>query len=336
MENITISKDELQEVVQSIKITFVISTLIATFNNLIIPGTTFLTQFLAAQSIGLTIVTIFGVANILFPKMITTFKYQYYFLPFPVLIATLIGMNFLHQYSTFSELYALILIVSLPALLVFHYRYANKLASVSLQEEKQKRDISDQQLLESKLLLLQAQINPHFLFNTLANIDAYIDDSPDKAKALLQNYSVFLRHSLRTTQSSEGLIKNEVDLINAYMGIQQTRFPKIQFKQNIDKQLLHSPLPPLLIQPLIENALIHGLAPQGNQGVITLNIRQDNQQLLIEVSDNGVGLNSTNSSNNGIALNNIRSRLQLYKEQTAFKLSENELGGVNAQLNIPL
>lgn len=336
MENIIIRKKDLQEVVHSIKITFLFSTVIAAFICLLVPQAMFIEQFLTAQSIGLTMVSIFLLANILYPPLSQKFIRQYCFLPFPVLIATLIGMNFLRNYTSFLELYAMILIISLPALLVFHYRESKKSASISLKEEKQKRELSDKQLLASKLLLLQAQINPHFLFNTLANIDAYIDISPNKAKALLKNYTVFLRHSLKTTQSNEGNIKNEVDLINAYMSIQQIRFPNILFKQNIDKQLLDRPLSPLLIQPLIENALIHGLAPQGNQGEITLTIKLDNQQLLIQVSDNGVGLNSSNASNNGIALKNIKSRVQLYKEQARFMLAENSAGGVNATLSIPL
>jgi len=335
VENITIRKDDLREVVHSIKITFVVCTLIATFLYLIIPQVTFVNQFLSTQSIGLTMVTIFSLANILYPPLSKKFIYQYYLLPFPVLIATLIGLNFI-QGPPFLQLYTMVLIISLPVLLIFQYRESKNTAGISLKEEKQKRELSEKQLLESKLLLLQAQINPHFLFNTLANIDAYIDDSPDKAKQLLQHYTTFLRHSLSTTQSSEGIIKNEVDLINAYMSIQQTRFPNIQFKQNIDQKLLHKPLPPLLIQPLIENALIHGLAPQGNQGEISLSIKANNQQLLIQVTDNGVGLNSEKSSINGIALDNIRSRLQLYKEQTSFKLTENHSRGVNATLSIPL
>ncbi|WP_051303515.1 sensor histidine kinase [Psychromonas aquimarina] len=335
MENIIVSREDLQEVVQSIKITFVISSLIAAFNSLLIAGTTFITQFLAAQSIGLTIVSIYGIANILYPPLMKKFIYQYYFLPFPVLIAALIGMNFLHEYSTFLQLYTLILIVSLPALLVFHYRNTNKTAAASLKEEKQKRDISEKQLLESKLLLLQAQINPHFLFNTLANIDAYIDYSPEQAKMLLQNYTNFLRQSLRTTQSMQGTLVDEINLINAYMSIQQTRFPQIQFFADIEENLLNSPVPPLLIQPLIENAIIHGLAPKGNQGLITLEIKKINQHIIINVSDNGVGLSSDKSTNNGIALENIKERLRLYQGKASFTLTQSPSGGVNAQLKLP-
>ena len=313
-----------------------ISTLIATFNNLIIPGTTFITQFLAAQSIGLTMVSIFLLANILCPPLTKRFIYQYCFLPFPVLIATLIGMNFLHQYSTFSELYAMVLIISLPSLLVFHYRETKKSASISLAEEKQKRDLSEKQLLESKLLLLQAQINPHFLFNTLANIDAYIEIAPQKAKLLLQHYSSFLRFSLNSTQSATATINNEVELINAYMSIQQTRFANIQFKQEVDNNLLSQTLPPLLIQPLIENALLHGLAPQGNKGLISLTIKQHQQQIIITVKDNGIGLNLHKKPNNGVALENIRSRLALYKNNAQLILSNNKSGGCNAVIRLPV
>lgn len=335
MENITIIKIDRRYVLQSIQITFLISTLVAIFNSLVISNTTFLIQFLASQSIGLTIVTIMLSANIFFPLK-GKFQYQYYLLPFPVLIATLISINFLHEQVSFGELYLVILIISLPSLLVFHYRHSTIIATASIEEEKNKRELSEKQLLESKLLLLQAQINPHFLFNTLANIDAYIDISPNDAKILLQNYTHFLRHSLKTTQSMQGSIADEVNLLNAYMRIQQTRFPKIQFEQKIDNNLLNLSIAPLLIQPLIENAIIHGLAPQGNQGVIILTIEQAEQQLLITVADNGVGLNNPKSHNMGIAINNIQSRLQLYTEKSSVSLVENNLGGVNAQLSIPL
>jgi len=336
MENITVAKKDLQEIFQTIKITFIINTLVATLISLIIPQTDFIRQFLAAQSIGLTIVTIISITNILVPPLKENFSYQYLFLPFPALIATLIGFNFLRSYSSFSGLYLVILIVSLPALLVFHYRHSKKQATLSLQEEKQKRELSEKQLLESKLLLLQAQINPHFLFNTLANISAYIDISPDKAKDLLQHYTDFLRRSLHTTESTEGVISNEVDLITSYMAIQQMRFPDIEFRKNIDKQLLNTPLPPLLIQPLIENALLHGLAPQGNQGVIKLTISRVKEQIVIDVTDNGVGFKEGNSGCNGVAVKNIKSRLQIYKAQSCLQLAENRTGGVHAQLNIPL
>lgn len=336
MENITFTKSDRQEIILSIKITFIINTLIAIFISVIVTDSTFITQFLAAQSIGLTIVSIYGIANLLYPKLKSSFKYQYYLLPFPVLIASLIGINFIHQHVDIFELYLLALIVSLPALLVFQFINSKKQANIHLQEEKQKRDLSEKQLLESKLLLLQAQINPHFLFNTLANIDAYIDDSPDQAKSLLQNYSTFLRCSLHTTQSAQGLIKTEVDLINAYMHIQQTRFPNIQFNQEISPDLLNTPIPPLLIQPVIENALIHGLAPQGNQGIINLSIMKKLNNLCIKVSDDGVGINNEKENNNGIALKNIESRIQLYNHKSTFKLAKNTSGGVDAEIIIPL
>lgn len=336
MENITIDKADRREVVQSLKITFFINTLIAFFNNLIVPPSSFIEQFLAAQSIGLTIVSIILVANLLFPALLSKFRYQYYFLPFPALIATLIGLNFLHQYVTFIQLYFLVLVASLPALFVFQYRNSHKLAKLSLNAEKQKRDLSEKQLVESKLLLLQAQINPHFLFNTLANIDAYIETDPKKAKFLLQHYSDFLRFSLHNTQSSSATINSEVELINAYIHIQKTRFANIKFNQEIDNSLLSTPLAPLLIQPLIENALLHGLAPQGNKGEISLTIARHNQQLIISVKDNGIGLDTSKEPNNGVAVNNIRSRLALYKSQAKLTLTNNKSGGCSAVIYLPI
>lgn len=216
MENITINKEDITEAIQSVKITFCINTLIAVFNSLMISESTFIEQFLAAQSIGLTIVSIIHIANVFFPILVLEFKYQYFFMPFPVLIATLIGHNFVGQYTSLLELYGLIFIITLPALFVFQYRNNEKKSKISLQQEQIKRTQSEQALLESKLLLLQAQINPHFLFNTLANIDAYIDDFPDKAKQLLNDYTQFLRHSLKTTQQKTGSLADEVALIDAY------------------------------------------------------------------------------------------------------------------------
>ena len=338
MENITINKEDIREAIQSVKITFFINTLIAIFNSLIISSSSFLEQFLAAQSIGLTIVTIIHIANVLFPILVLKFKYQYYFMPFPVLIATLIGHNFISQYTSLLELYGLIFIITLPALFVFQYRNSDKQAKLSLQQEKHKRQQSEQALLESKLLLLQAQINPHFLFNTLANIDAYIDDFPDKAKQLLADYTQFLRHSLKTTQQKSGLLSDEVALIDAYMAIQKTRFPKVNFSKDIEQTLLTMSLPPLLIQPLIENALIHGLAPQGNQGNIELSIKKQNNQLTITVKDNGIGLDKSHKKDkhsNGVALKNIQSRLQLANKSANLSIQVNPKGGTDAIITLP-
>ena len=335
MEQVVITREDVQEIVQSVKITFLINCLIVVFITLLNGKVDFVTQFFASQSIGLTIVTIIQTAKVLYPTFKKDFIKLYYFLPVPVLPASFIGINFLHEQTTLLELTVLVAIITLPVMLLFQYRDTKIESRKEIAFEQHKNSESYKALQANKLLLLQAQINPHFLFNTLENIKQYIISDPSKAQHLLTDYTFFLRQSLPSTETSEGTINSELALINAYIAIQQTRFPYIRYIENVDEILKDQPLPPLLIQPLIENAIVHGLAPHGHQGLIKLTIKNDLGSLIIEISDNGIGFDENKASTTSIALKNIKSRLQIYHPLSTITILEPDQGAT-VQIVIPL
>ncbi|WP_022939770.1 ATP-binding protein [Psychromonas hadalis] len=120
-----------------------------------------------------------------------------------------------------------------------------------------------------------------------------------------------------------------------YIAIQQTRFPYIRFIESINEKLKEQMLPPLLIQPLIENAIVHGLAPQGHQGVINLTIKSELMKLIIEVSDDGIGFDDVKASDQSVALKNIKARLQLHHPLSTITILEPDQGAT-VQITIPL
>lgn len=335
MENVVITKEDVQEIVQSVQITFLINCLIVIFIFILNGSLDIVTQFLASQSIGLTIVTIIQTAKVLYPPFKKDYRKLYYFLPVPVLPASFIGINFLHDMITLPELIILVAIITIPVMVLFQYKDNKIKSKKELSFEQNKSSESDKALQANKLLLLQAQINPHFLFNTLENIKNYISSDPKKAEQLLSDYTFFLRQSLPTTQTTDGTVADELALINAYIAIQQTRFPYIRYIANVDENLKSCPLPPLLIQPLVENAIVHGLAPQGHQGLITLTIKKDMGKLLISVNDTGIGFNESTESEQSIALKNIKQRLQLHHTLSTLTILNPDQGAI-VELAIPI
>jgi len=335
MDSIVITKNDIREVMHSVKITFIINCGVVLFISITNKHANIVTTFLAAQSIGLGMVATIQTAKLAYPPFNEDNRKLYYFLPVPILLSSFIGINFLREVLTLPELIILISIIAIPAMLLFQYMDAKIKAKKELSFEKNRFSETDKALQAHKLLLLQAQINPHFLFNTLENIKQYINTEPQKAEVLLADYTFFLRQTLPSTQTTDGVVKDELALINAYIAIQQTRFPHIRFIEKVEDRLKDCRLPPLLIQPIIENAIIHGLAPLGHQGLITLNITKALQQLTIEVTDTGVGFDNGITDQNSMAIKNIKMRLALHHPSASLTIMEPDQGST-VRIIIPL
>ncbi len=196
----------------------------------------------------------------------------------------------------------------------------------------------DKSLLESQLKTLQCQIEPHFLFNTLANIQAMIHHDPKIATELLTNLTDLLRQSLKKSRLDSISISDEVSFLRAYLEIQKIRLGvrltyDIEVTLGEDESLT---IPPLLIQPLVENAIKHGLEPKISGGQICICFSIEGSQLVVSVQDSGVGLNKAHTQGNGIALNNIRNRLNsLYAEHASLTITEIPQQGVCALVKLP-
>lgn len=197
-----------------------------------------------------------------------------------------------------------------------------------------------QQLADTRLKLLQAQIEPHFLFNTLGNVQSLIATDPERAARMLEQFTALLRHSLARTRDAETSLAEEAELLRAYLEIQAERTGgRLSYTIDIPAELATATLPPLLLQPLVENAVTHGLEPQPGEGLIKVSAQRAEERLLLSVADNGAGLDDTAEQprGTGTALRNIRARLsERYGDQATLRLLENSPQGLRAELSLPL
>jgi hypothetical protein len=192
---------------------------------------------------------------------------------------------------------------------------------------------------EAQLKLLQGQIEPHFLFNTLANVQSLIDFDPDRAKLMLERFTDYLRASLGQLRGEQTTLAQEFGMLEAYLGLMQLRMgERLRVKLELPAALNAVELPPLLVQPLVENAIHHGLEPQIAGGEIVVTARRDGQELLIDVEDDGQGLDGPRRRpGNGVALANIRARLQArWGSLATLALLPRDGGGTRARIRIPL
>jgi LytS/YehU family sensor histidine kinase len=195
---------------------------------------------------------------------------------------------------------------------------------------------------EAQLRLLQAQMEPHFLFNTLANVHSLIDHEPATAKQMLGAFTDYLRASLTDLRRDAVPLQDELALAQAYLRVQQIRMQdRLSFTIDADAATQALRLPPLLLQPLVENAVLHGLEPKLEGGAVHISAQVQGQSLVITVQDNGLGLNPGHKPQRataGVALENLRSRLLArYADTGRLVLAAAADGaGTQATLKLPL
>jgi hypothetical protein len=186
------------------------------------------------------------------------------------------------------------------------------------------------------LRALQSQIEPHFLFNTLANVVGLIHPAPDTAKLMLEKFIAYLRATLAVSRESSTTLGAEFALLKDYLAILQIRMgERLKVDAELPDALAALPLPPMLLQPLVENAIEHGLEPKVEGGTIRLAAQADGVRLVLEVRDDGTGFKGGNSD--GIGLRNVRERLdKLYAGQATLAIEEPAAGGTRVVLTLPL
>ncbi len=199
-------------------------------------------------------------------------------------------------------------------------------------------------LLEKETALLQAQIRPHFLFNALNTISSFCYTNPAKAGELLSELGVFLRNSFDFSSTSSFIaIEKELRLVKAYVAIEQARFGKrLEVEYNIDPAVLNYSILTLLIQPIVENSIRHGLMKRNQGGKVTLNLTLCDGRINVQVIDNGIGIAATiqsgltepNHEGSGVGLTNINRRL-LNFYGSALDISSKEGRGTAISFNIP-
>ncbi|HWT02049.1 MAG TPA: histidine kinase [Pyrinomonadaceae bacterium] len=196
------------------------------------------------------------------------------------------------------------------------------------------------QLAQAQLQALKMQLHPHFLFNTLNAIAGLIRDRKDKAAVnMLAGLSDLLRHTLENAGKQEIPLREELDFLELYLDIQQMRFSdRLTVKMEVAPETLNASVPNLILQPLVENAIRHGIAARVSSGLVAVSARRENGLLQLKVADDGPGLKRDwrMEDGGGIGLSNTRERLkQLYGREHRFEVRNREGGGVEATLLIP-
>lgn len=203
-----------------------------------------------------------------------------------------------------------------------------------------RRDLerAERTAIEAQLRALQAQIEPHFLFNTLANLDALIATDAARARGLLANLIRYLRAALMHARSDNATLQTEMELLKAYLAIMTQRLPnRLSTQFDCDPDCLRLGFPAMLVQPLVENAITHGIEPAPQGGKITVSVQRSNEMLLISVDDTGVGLGKAMHPGTGAGIENIRARLRaLFGDAAKLVLEERTPQGTHAGIQVPL
>jgi hypothetical protein len=191
-------------------------------------------------------------------------------------------------------------------------------------------------LTEARLQALQMQLNPHFLFNTLHAIASLMHKDVDAADRMLVRLGELLRHALEATDTQEVTLREELDFLSRYLDIERTRFgARLNLEMRIAPETLDALVPNLILQPLLENAIRHGIEPHARPGRIEVGARREGESLRLEVRDNGDGL-AGGALTEGVGLSNTRARLsQLYGQAQKFSLSNAPQGGFLASVDLP-
>jgi two-component system, LytTR family, sensor kinase len=195
-------------------------------------------------------------------------------------------------------------------------------------------------LLQARMEALQSQINPHFLFNTLNSVSSLVRFDPDKAREMIVKLANILRRLLRTKGDSFVQLREEFEFIDNYLDIEQVRFgqDKLKIVKELENASLEMVVPSMILQPLVENSIKHGLAPKIEGGSIILRSRFHEHMLVIEVEDDGVGMIEGGSGGgSGIGMANVKERLNvLYGDTAAMEIDSRRGEGTLIRITLPV
>jgi len=190
-------------------------------------------------------------------------------------------------------------------------------------------------LARARLDALRMQLQPHFLFNTLNTIGGLVYEDPQKADAILTALSDLLRMSLETSRETELPLHREMEFVQQYLEIMHARFEeRVRFQIDVDPDVREALVPPMLLQPIVENAVEHGLQPKPVGGMVTVKASKNAAQLCLRVCDDGVGLTSSTATREGVGLQNTRARLrELYGDDARLEMRDGD--GTVVEITLP-
>jgi two-component system, LytTR family, sensor kinase len=206
------------------------------------------------------------------------------------------------------------------------------------EERKLKEARLETRLMEAQLKTLQAELHPHFLFNTLHAISTLIHRDPEAADRMISRLSDLLRITFDRSGEAKVTLKEEIEFLQKYLDIEQTRFPdRLTVRVEIDPEALDAEVPRMILQPLVENAIKHGIAPRTDRGHLQITAGRQDDRLWMEVRDNGGGLHggTLKKLRTGVGLSNTRARLEcLYAGQHRLEFTDRH-GGLAVRVDIP-
>jgi LytS/YehU family sensor histidine kinase len=219
-------------------------------------------------------------------------------------------------------------------LLVYRERAAR--ADVESARAASREHVLQKQVLEARLKLMQAQIEPHFLFNTLANVQHLVGKDPALANQVLGSLIRYLRSAMPQMRDDTTTLARELELARAYLEIQRVRMgDRLRFNIDLDENVSSAVIPPMMLMTLVENAIKHGIDPVKTGGAIDIFATREGEQIVLRVRDSGNGIVPTSAP--GVGLQNVRERLNaLFGAAASLELREATPKGVEALLKIPL
>jgi two-component system, LytTR family, sensor kinase len=225
-------------------------------------------------------------------------------------------------------------------------RLGQRLDSLRLEQERVERQSREtlllQQLSDAELRALRAQINPHFLFNSLNTIADLIVGDPGQAETMTLRLAQVFRHVLSRSSQPLTSVAEEIEFIRSYLSIEEARFgTRLRFEFEVSADVMTERIPTLILQPIVENALRHGLAPHPGPGLLRICANRQNGRVCLTVEDDGVGPNGTKDSRrsgdpSGVGLKNVAERLRtMYRDGAEFSLGPGEVRGSRVRIILP-
>ncbi len=221
---------------------------------------------------------------------------------------------------------------------IFLARERQARAEAAFQGERARVEAAEHQFHLAQLKLLEAQIEPHFLYNTLANVISLVDSDPAVAKRMVARLIDYLRDAARTVGPTEATVGRQVELLRAYLDLMALRTgARLSYRVEMDPEVAALPLPPMLLQPLVENAIKHGLEPKVEGGRVCVAAQHEGPMLVLTVADDGLGFSSMRrEGQGGLGLANLRARLESLYGTRARLTIEDAQPGTRVTLAVPV
>ena len=238
--------------------------------------------------------------------------------------------------SFLPQLALLLIVASIVIKIVYAGRVKAEVKAAVAQEVADEESLK-RQVVEARMAAMQAQIEPHFLFNTLASIDHLIETDPPRASRMQKNLISLLRASMPALREGGSTLGRELAVVRPYLEILKVRMEdRLQTEVNISEGLHSAEFPPMMLQSLVENAIKHGLEPKPEGGSLQVSAEIVHGKLVVAVADTGVGFGRAATAGTGVGLENIRERLKLlFGTAAELRIAENQPAGTRVTIVVP-